>query len=1042
MNSLTKKYITVFAALAVLTLATTSPAQSLATGTLQGTVYNQATGEPLGRAKVLVKETGQEVLTDEEGRFALRDLPAGNVQVTVSYLGFQADSRSIAVGPAGAASRDFRLAREGSAKVRMEGETIVLDKFEVVAEQTMSAQALAMNEQRHAANIKNVVAFDELGDRGFENIGNYLRYLPGVAIIADGENPGKIALGGFPAEMSRIQLDGSDVASTGFGLDSSRAVALQDVPMMNIERVEVTKVPTPDMPAAGLGGSLNLVTRNSLGLKRPFASFQVYMNFNNRDGLTFDGGPTQPTHQLSPRLTEPSVVANAAFPLNRRFAVSVGASRTWKQRPTDDTPSEVAFWNLRNTYLTGQPKDLAFAIGLWKQEADITRTENYSANIDWRIAERDTLTIGVQRRLTDSEKSTSFFTARVNASYDAAGGPDYSESRGATGQIEMGSNNPSNYESTTTNTIGNVTYRHRGRVWRLEGQGSYSHSVRVRTSYGKGCFAGVLGNIVNLNMRAEGFKTGGSILPQTLILKDTSNRTIDPYDGNSYKLLNTTEEYGVYQSDLGSGRLDVTRSFDHALSVKSGVAYNRADKDDIRPNRAYTFVGNNRVTAVSAYDLIDPSIEVKMNGNAMRWISPVKTYQMFVEHPDWFTLNSSAVQNAVQNSKRVLEDVAAAYFRFDLRFWHNRMNMTAGLRYEKTMLEGWSLLKDTFAIYQRDAKGNLISDGRGGYLRITTDATELNRLQFKERGNHESRDYDGLYPSANLNYAFNDNLVARAAYARTLGRPDVRYVVAGITLPVPTDTNATTARTIVVGNPGLKPWTADSVHLSLDSYHLKGGFGSVGVYQKQVTNFFAQRNTLATADLLRGYNIPETDIPYMLADSYILRRWTNVGAARMLGVETSYRQDLLFVPEWLKLTQVWVNYTHLQVKGENEEDFVGFTPDTLSFGINYIRSRFSLRLTGSYQAETRRAYIEATPGTQAESFIPPRTYEYQAAATQYGIAVDYAFTNHLALFVNWNNIFAEDLRVMRRAPDTPAFARNAQRYVIPSYIMVGVRGRF
>lgn len=352
------------------------------------------------------------------------------------------------------------------------------------------------------------------------------------------------------------------------------------------------------------------------------------------------------------------------------------------------------------------------------------------------------------------------------------------------------------------------------------------------------------------------------------------------------------------------------------------------------------------------------------------------------------------------------------------------------------------MLKDTFAIYLRDAHGQLISDGRGGYQRITTDATEQNRLMFKERGNHEGRDYDGLYPSANFNYAFTDNLVARAAYARTLGRPDVRYVVAGITLPTPTDTNPTTARTIVVGNPGLEPWTADSVHVSLDSYHLKGGFGSIGAYRKTVKNFFAQRGLPATAELLRSYNIADDDIEYMVNDSYVLRRWENVGQARLVGIETSYRQDLWFVPSWLQLTQVWVNYTHLQVGGENEEDFVGFTPDTLSFGVNYIRPRFSLRLTGAYQAETRKAHILVVPGTSVEGFIPPRTYEYQAAATQYGISAEYAFAKRLSFFVNWNNIFAEDLIVYRRAPDTPAYAQKAQRYVVPSYIMVGVRGRF
>lgn len=1011
-------------------------------GTVEGTVVHQASGLPLGRAKVVIAETAQETLTDDEGRFAFRNAPVGTVQLEISYLGFASQKATLAVPPQGTAGHEFRLAREGAPDSRKDDGVVLLEKFEVVADQTMSAQALAMNEQRHAANIKNVVAFDELGDRGFENIGNYVRFLPGVAIIEDGDNPGKIALGGFPAEMSSIQLDGANLAGTGIGPGSSRTMALQEVPMMNIERVEVSKVPTPDMPAAGLGGSLNLVTKTLLGLKRPTASYQAYMNFNNRNGLTFDGGARQPTGALSPRHAEPSVNASLAFPVGKRLAISLGVSRSWKQRPTDDTPSEVAFWNLKSTYPTGLRKDFAFAIGQWKQEADITRTENFQVNVDGRIARNDTLSVGVQRRIIASEKATSFFTARINASYDAIGDATYAQSRGNTGTMEMGSNNPLNYESTTTNDQASVHYRHRGSEWRIDGQGSYSRSVRERSSLGKGYFAGAFARIVNLNMRGDGINEGNSILPRTLSLKDAAGRSINWFDGDNYSLQNTTEEYAVYQTDLASGRVDVARAFGGRFSVKTGVSFNRMDKDDIRPNTAYTFVGRDRITAVSAYDLIDDSIGVKMNGNPIRWISPVKAYKLFVDHPDWFTLNSSAVQNAVTSSKRMLEDLSAAYLRFDLKLLQNRANLTGGLRYEKTALDGWSLLKDSFAIYRRDSAGNLLRDNAGALIRITTDATELIRLQFKERGNHESRDYAGLYPSLNFNYAFSDNLVARAAYARTLGRPDVSYVVAGVTLPVPTDTNPTSARAIVVGNPGLEPWTADSFHLSLDSYQLKGGFGSIGVYQKDVKNFFAQRGTPATKALLQSYNIADSDIEFMLNDQYVLRRWENVGAARLAGVEASYRQDLWFVPSWLKLTQVWVNYTHLQVSGANEEDFVGFTPDVLSFGVNYIRSRFSLRLTGSYQAETRKSYILVIPGTSAEGFIPQRTYEYQAAASQYGVSAEYAITKRASLYLNWSNVFAKDLLVYRRAPDTPKYAQNAQHYVVPSYIMFGVRGRF
>jgi TonB-dependent receptor len=1013
-------------------------------GAVQGTVSNAASGSPLGRAKVTIRGTAQEALTDDDGRFYLRGAPAKDIELEVSYLGFASQTSRVTVPPGGQVARDFQLSREGTDRRGTEDQPIVLDKFEVVAEQTMSGQAVAMNEQRHAANIKNVVSFDELGDRGQENIGDYVRFLPGVTILDDGENPGRIALGGFPAEMSNIQIDGVDVAATGIGATSSRTASLQDVPILNIERVEVSKVPTPDLPASGLGGSMNLIAKTGTGIKRPVGRYQIYMNFNNVDGLGFDGGSQQPHDRASPRHKEPSFSLSYAFPVGKRLAVSLGVSRSWRQRPTDDTPSEVAFWNLKDTYLaTGAPKDFALAITQWRQEASISRTENVQLGVDWKLAKNDTLSLQVQQRAVLDKKAMSFFTSRINANYDAIGNADYTESRGTTGRFEMGTLNPSNFDATTDTRMLSLKYQHRGPVWNIDAQASQSAADRERSSIGKGYFNGVLANALNVKIRGDGIGKGSSIGPETYTITRTNGTLLDPYNANNYTLGTANEEYAMYQTDLTAGRLNVSRAIGRNLTLKIGGAFNRLDKDDTRPVKNYTFVGRAAgQTAVSLYDLVDESIDVKVNGSPVRWISPVKAYDLFVQHPEYFTLNTTHIQNRAQNSKRMLEDILAGYFRFDLRLLSGRLNFTGGARYEKTDLKGWSMKRDNFAIYQRDAAGNFLRTNTGALIPITNNAEARLRLINQERANFESQGYDGLYPSLNANYAFTENLVARAAYARTLGRPDVQYVVAGITVPVPTDTNATTARTIVVGNPGLEPWTADSFHLSLDSYHLKGGFGSVGVYRKKVSNFFAQRGQPTTAATLEAYGIPEGDIEYMLADNYVLRRWENVGDATLDGIELSYRQDLLFVPSWLKLVQAWVNYTHLKVGGPNAEDFVGFSPDSLTAGLNYIRPRFSVRLTCAYQAETKRAEVVVVPGTSVAGFIPLSTYEYQAASTRYGISAEYALTKKFALYVNWDDVFAKDRLVYRRAPDTPAFAQAYQRYVTPSYIVIGVKGSF
>jgi iron complex outermembrane receptor protein len=1028
-------------ALTAATVMAAPPAVATANVTIEGVVTSAATGEPIKRARVQIKSGNQTIVTDDLGQFELRAAASQSTQIEVSYLGFEPEVATIFTPAEGTVSQNFSLLLQRNAG-DLDGDVVHLEKFSVVADQTMTGQAVAMNEQRRAANIKSVVAFDELGDQGQENIGDYLRFLPGVAIMADGENPGTISLGGFPAEMSNIQVDGADLAGTGIGTDNGRTIALQDVPIVNIERIEVTKVPTPDSPASGLGGSMNVVTKPRIGLKNPIGTYQVYMNFNNIDGLSFNRGATQPVERLSNKRNQPSFGATYAFPVGDRIAISLGASRSWRQRPTDDTPSEVAFWNLRGNYLVGgAPKDYALSITQWRQEAEISITENLQAGVDWKISKSDTLSFGVQRRDITSKKSTSYMTTRINLNYDAIGGADTTQSRGATGRVEMGSNNPLHYDTTTENNLYTLQYRHRSYNWNIDAKASYSQATRERSSLGKGYFAGTMANIDRLNIRGEGINSGASITPETYTISTATNTSVNLYDGDSYNLINATEEYARYQTDLLGGRVDVTRTLNPHFTMKVGAAYNQLEKDDTRPNKAYTFRGAN-LNAVKDYDLIDESIDAQVKGNPVRWISPVKAYQLFVDNPSWFTLNSSAYQNEAQNSKRMIEAISAGYARFDLHFLGNRLNFAGGVRYEKTDLEGWSLKKDTFAIYQRDANGNFLRNASGGLILITSNANEQNKLIYQTRANYETQSYDGYYPSLNVNYAFSENLVARAAYARTIGRPDVRYVVAGLTLPTPTDTNATTARTIVVGNPGLEPWTADSLHLSLDSYHLKGGFGSIGVYRKNVSNFFAQRGMPVSADILRGYGITEEDITHMLNDNYVLRRWENVGDATLDGFEMSYRQDLNFLPPWLQLMQVWVNYTHLKVSGPQSDDFTGFSPDAFSAGVNYIRNRFSVRFNVAYQAETKRSLVVMTPGTSTEGFIPPATYEYQSASTRYGISAEYAFTKKFSAYMNWANINAEDMYVYRRAADTPGYAQRAQRYVTPSYIVIGIKGRF
>ena len=73
---------------AALLTALPALAQS-ATGTITGRVFNPATGEYLRNAQVRIVDSGDSVVSEDEGLYRLSPVPAGRVTVEVSYTGYR-----------------------------------------------------------------------------------------------------------------------------------------------------------------------------------------------------------------------------------------------------------------------------------------------------------------------------------------------------------------------------------------------------------------------------------------------------------------------------------------------------------------------------------------------------------------------------------------------------------------------------------------------------------------------------------------------------------------------------------------------------------------------------------------------------------------------------------------------------------------------------------------------------------------------------------------------------------------------------------------
>ena len=141
-----------------------------------GRVFDAATQEPLPGARVEVAGTPLAAATARDGSYRLPGLAAGSHTISVSYLGY-GDAKAEVVVAAGEVNRDFEL-------------SIAFKEQVEVSESALDAQARALNQQRTAANITNVVSADQIGRFPDPNAAEATQRSDGSPVARSGHRPG------------------------------------------------------------------------------------------------------------------------------------------------------------------------------------------------------------------------------------------------------------------------------------------------------------------------------------------------------------------------------------------------------------------------------------------------------------------------------------------------------------------------------------------------------------------------------------------------------------------------------------------------------------------------------------------------------------------------------------------------------------------------------------------------------------------------------------------------------------------------------------
>jgi TonB-dependent receptor len=244
------------------------------TGTLYGVIKDVDTGETLPGANVVIKGTSFGTSTDRNRRYTLRGIPAGEQVISITYLGFNPQEITVEV----VAGSQTEL------NVDLEENFYELEGVRVQA--NLQGQARALNQQKTASNIKNVVAADLIGRFPDANAAEALRRVPAITVQRDQGAARYIQIRGTAPNLSNVSINGEQIPSPEGDV---RFVAMDMIPSDVLSSIEVSKAITPDMDGDAIGGAVNLNTLSGVSGRTLRATFAGNYNDQPEDFSPFGG---------------------------------------------------------------------------------------------------------------------------------------------------------------------------------------------------------------------------------------------------------------------------------------------------------------------------------------------------------------------------------------------------------------------------------------------------------------------------------------------------------------------------------------------------------------------------------------------------------------------------------------------------------------------------------------------------------------------------------------------------------------------------------
>ena len=1007
---------------------------AVATGFIEGRVFSPASGEYLAQARVTVDGTGLETFTDADGRFRLGGVPAGPARLRVAYSGFVTATEVVSVTAGEVARRDMSLALAA----KIDRGVVKLDEFVISTSREMSGAALAINEQRHAPNLRSVVATDELGFVPEGNVGEFIKFLPGVSMDNIGGFARNVSINGVPPDYVPVTIDGFSVASANPGGGTARSVSLDMLSINNLARVEVVFSPTPDNPGSALAGAVNMIPRGAFERARPVLNWNAYllMRDNARDFRKTPGPQRADTRKVHPGFDFTYI-----RPVNTRFGFTLSAGTSTNYLNQDfmqNTWRGAGAVTNGTTFPHTTPDRPYLSSYLFRDNTKQSTRNSFSATLDFRPTPADRVTFGLQFSSTAFMNMSRNLTFNVNATDPGAFTPFSTRGRAGAGSLTLANTGQTRDNRTLMPT---AVWRHHGVVWQAEAGFGHSKARHTLRNMDRGLFNTTNAQRTGLTVS---FDDIFYLRPRVITVTDgTTGAPVDPYRLENYALTATSGSEQHNADTQRTAYANLRRDFTWAVpfSLKAGLDHRHATRDLRGTSASYTFVGRDgraSTTAGANDDNAAPFIdgraslrEAPFGFPRVQWMSNEAVLDAYRANPTWFTGNTnSEYRSQVGASKVSHEGVSSAYLRADVALLERRLRLIGGLRAEQTKVDASGPLTDPTRNYLRDARGNVVLGSNGRPVAIASDALAVSQLTYLDRGSRSDKEYLRLFPSLNASYTVRENLIARAAAYQSIGRPNLNQYAGGITLP-DTESAPGPSNRISVNNAGLKAWTARTVNARLEYYFDGVGQVSAGVFRRDYENFASSAVIRPPADFFELYGIdPATYGIYEVSTQQNI-----AGIVRTTGFDVAYKQSLTFLPAWARGLHAFANASVQRATGEGAQNFAGYVPRTFNWGLSLTRERYNVRVNWNYRGRQRGT---AVAGVGIES----GTYNWGSKKLSADVQAEYHFRKWATVFVNLRNVNdgTEDNEIA--GPSTPPHAQFRQREDFGSLWTVGLKGAF